>query len=81
MNRRIRNRTYGGVGGGRREAPPYPIPRTEKRKQKRVALHPARSDAGTRAANASFRDSFRLYSQWYGWPLGRLLLQSRGRNH
>ena len=25
MNRRIRNRTYGGVGGGRRKATPYPI--------------------------------------------------------
>jgi len=25
MNRRVRNRTPGGVGGGRRKAPSYPI--------------------------------------------------------
>ena len=25
MNRRIRDRTYGGVGGGRRKATPYPM--------------------------------------------------------
>jgi hypothetical protein len=27
MNRRVRNRTPGGVGGGRRKAPSYPMPR------------------------------------------------------
>jgi hypothetical protein len=25
MNRRVRNRSHGGVGGGSREAPSYPI--------------------------------------------------------
>jgi hypothetical protein len=31
MNRRVRNRTPGGVGGGRRKAPSYPMMKEPKR--------------------------------------------------
>jgi hypothetical protein len=73
MNRRVRNRTPGGVGGGRRKAPSYPMRTAHPCEPLRLPTPPALSIAGgtPRYAVRDDQSTGRLAHPDRGTPLPR----------